>query len=183
MLHRVVSLPKFSSAAATAARLRRRGRLRRSAGAARRARRADVLAARGRGLRLLRGRDAGRLRRFVRRWRLNALHRLREERGEVRSALRRGRGRRQKHERVVGDEPALPEAVARREPPAGLSLDLTQILDTLDEDDRALLLLKYAEGYSHEELAAIFEISVSACKMRISRARDKIQAQFEDQGD
>jgi RNA polymerase sigma-70 factor (ECF subfamily) len=96
--------------------------------------------------------------------------------------IRRGRGRRQKHERVVDAEGA-PEAIARPQPPAGLSLDLLQILDTLDEDDRALLLLKYAEGYSHEELAAIFEISVSACKMRISRAREKIQSQFKDQGD
>ena len=94
--------------------------------------------------------------------------------------IRRGRGRREKHERVAGDERTAPEALARPEAPAGLSLDLVQILDTLDEDDRALLLLKYAEGYSHEELAAIFEISVSACKMRISRAREKIQKQFQD---
>jgi RNA polymerase sigma factor (sigma-70 family) len=97
--------------------------------------------------------------------------------------MRRGRGRREKHERVEGAEGSTPEAVARPATPEGLSLDLVQILDTLDEDDRALLLLKYAEGYSHEELAAIFEISVSACKMRISRAREKIQKQFQDQGD
>ncbi len=94
--------------------------------------------------------------------------------------IRRGRGRRLKHEHVAGDETTVPEAVARTTAPAGLSLDLEQILDTLGEDDRALLLLKYSEGYSHEELAAIFEISVSACKMRISRARDKIQEQFPD---
>jgi RNA polymerase sigma-70 factor (ECF subfamily) len=97
--------------------------------------------------------------------------------------IRRGRGRRQKHERVVGDETSAPEAVARPGAPSGLSLDLQAMLETLDEDDRALLLLKYGEGYSHEELAAIFEISVSACKMRISRAREKIQKQFQDQGD
>jgi RNA polymerase sigma-70 factor, ECF subfamily len=97
--------------------------------------------------------------------------------------IRRGRGRRQKHERVVGDEGLVPEAVARPTAPQGLSLDLQAILETLDEDDRALLLLKYGEGYSHEELAAIFEISVSACKMRISRAREKLQKQFPDQED
>jgi RNA polymerase sigma-70 factor (ECF subfamily) len=49
----------------------------------------------------------------------------------------------------------------------------------LDEEDRALLILKYAEGHSHEELAEIFDISVSACKMRISRAREKIQQRFD----
>ena len=57
-------------------------------------------------------------------------------------------------------------------------MDLLQMLDILDEEDRALLILKYAENYSHEELAEIFDLSVSACKMRISRAREKIQARF-----
>jgi len=95
-------------------------------------------------------------------------------------SMRRGRGRRQKHERVTGDEALAPEAIARPSAPQGLSIDLQQILDGLDEDDRALLLLKYAEGYSHEELASFFDISVSACKMRISRAREKIQQQFPD---
>ena len=55
-----------------------------------------------------------------------------------------------------------------------------QMLDILGEEDRALLILKYAENYSHEELAEIFNLSVSACKMRISRAREKIQQQFGD---
>jgi len=52
------------------------------------------------------------------------------------------------------------------------------MLETLDEEDRALLILKYAEGYEYEELAAIFDLSVSACKMRISRAREKLQERF-----
>ena len=53
-----------------------------------------------------------------------------------------------------------------------------QMLEILDEEDRAMVILKYAEDYSYEELAAIFELSVSACKMRVSRAREKIQKQF-----
>jgi RNA polymerase sigma-70 factor (ECF subfamily) len=65
----------------------------------------------------------------------------------------------------------------------GLSMDLLQMLDILDEEDRALLILKYAENYSHEELAEIFDLSVSACKMRISRAREKIQARFGDKAE
>ena len=57
-----------------------------------------------------------------------------------------------------------------------------QMLEILDEEDRAMLILKYAENYSHEELAEIFGLSVSACKMRISRARDKVQKHFGEQG-
>jgi DNA-directed RNA polymerase specialized sigma24 family protein len=40
--------------------------------------------------------------------------------------------------------------------------------------------LKYAEGHSYDELAEMFELSVSACKMRISRARAKLKERFPD---
>ena len=52
------------------------------------------------------------------------------------------------------------------------------MLDTLDDEDRALLVLKYAEGYGYDELAELFNLSVSACKMRVSRARDELQQRF-----
>ena len=95
-------------------------------------------------------------------------------------AVRRGRGRRQRHETDIAARQAHEHASAHGGPSPGLSLDLTSMLETLDEEDRALLILKYAESYDYEELAAIFELSVSACKMRISRAREKLQAQYPD---
>jgi RNA polymerase sigma-70 factor (ECF subfamily) len=95
--------------------------------------------------------------------------------------LRRSRGRRQKHEGTRFD-PQLEQAAPQMEGnTAGLALDLVQMLEVLDEEDRAMMLLKYAEDYSFEELAAIFELSVSACKMRLSRAKDKLQARFPNQ--
>ena len=57
-------------------------------------------------------------------------------------------------------------------------MDLMNMLEMLDEEDRAMLLLKYAEGYDYDELAAIFELSISACKMRLSRAREKLQQRY-----
>jgi RNA polymerase sigma-70 factor, ECF subfamily len=92
--------------------------------------------------------------------------------------IRRGRGRRQRHESLASDETIEAQSPGTKPVTEGLSLDLMQMLDILDEEDRALLILKYAENYSHEELAEVFGISVSACKMRISRARDKIQERF-----
>lgn len=92
--------------------------------------------------------------------------------------IRRGRGRRQRHENVASDESIESQAPGKPGATEGLSLDLMQMLDILGEEDRALLILKYAENYSHEELAEIFNLSVSACKMRISRAREKIQERF-----
>lgn len=97
--------------------------------------------------------------------------------------IRRGRGRRQRHENVASDETIETHSPGTPAPTEGLSLDLMQMLDILDEEDRALLILKYAENYSHEELAEIFHLSVSACKMRISRAREKIQERFGEKAD
>lgn len=88
-------------------------------------------------------------------------------------SIRRGRGRRQRHETTASEQQL--EQPAATESGDRLSLDAMTVLESLDEVDRALLILKYAEGHSYEELAAIFDLSVSACKMRVSRARDKVQ--------
>lgn len=94
--------------------------------------------------------------------------------------LRRGRGRRQRRVALVGDE-ALQHSAAAPSAASGAALDVATLLEALDETDRALVLLKYAEDYSYEELAEIFSLSVSACKMRVSRARDKLQRRHPDE--
>lgn len=98
----------------------------------------------------------------------------------VRTCLmtRRSRGRRHHREGVPTGADLDAAAEAKPDVAPGTKLDLTAMLEILDEEDRALVILKYAEGYDYEELAAIFELSVSACKMRVSRAREKIQQRF-----
>jgi len=92
--------------------------------------------------------------------------------------LRRGLGRRRKHELKAQKLEA--ERQTRGVPAGGAepSIDLAQILDALDETDRAMLILKYAEGHSYEELSEMFTLSVSACKMRIKRSRERLQERF-----
>ena len=92
--------------------------------------------------------------------------------------LRRSRGRRIRRESTVAEHASqnTPTLQDGRNP--DLALDVLQMLDTLDETERALLILKYAEGKHYEELADAFGLSVSACKMRIRRARDKLKQRF-----
>jgi RNA polymerase sigma-70 factor (ECF subfamily) len=87
--------------------------------------------------------------------------------------MRRSRGRRRRYESEArpSSDP-LPQARAEA------SLDIYRMLEEVDDEDRALLILKYAEGHSHEELAEMFDLSVSACKMRIARARGHLQQRF-----
>jgi RNA polymerase sigma-70 factor (ECF subfamily) len=87
--------------------------------------------------------------------------------------MRRARGRRRRHEMAVAAATS-PDAQGQAE----AMLDVYRMLETVDEEDRALLILKYAEGYSHDDLAEMFELSVSACKMRIARARQRLQERF-----
>ena len=91
--------------------------------------------------------------------------------------LRRSRGRRRKYETESAGQKGQEHASVTRES-EGQALDLAQMLETLDEEDRAMLLLKYSEEYSYEELADVFHLSVSACKMRVSRAREELQSRF-----
>ena len=94
--------------------------------------------------------------------------------------VRRSRGRRRRHETTSGEAEWDARQPARPDAPPGLAMDLLKMLDDLDEEDRAMLLLKYAEGYEYEELAAMFELSVSACKMRVLRAREKLQERYNE---
>jgi RNA polymerase sigma-70 factor (ECF subfamily) len=96
-------------------------------------------------------------------------------------SFRRGRGRRQKHEQAAQERNVRDERHIEPEYNVGDSLDLAAMLETLDEEERAMLILKYAEGYNHNELAEMFGVSVSACKMRIHRAVQKLKERFPDQ--
>lgn len=92
--------------------------------------------------------------------------------------MRRGRGRRQKHEEPAPAE-TLGDATARHETSPDTQLDLLQMLEILDDEDRALVILKYTEDYSYDDLAEMFGLSESACKMRILRAKEKIQRHYQ----
>jgi len=91
-------------------------------------------------------------------------------------SLRRKRGRRQQRESLL--EPStISAAVADRPANSDEAFDLATLLEDVDEQDRAMLILKYAENYSIEDLCQLFELSASACKMRLSRAKEKIRQQ------
>jgi len=95
--------------------------------------------------------------------------------------LRRGRGRRQRRVALAAEETLESSETSARPTTGDLSLDLDRMLSNLSEEDRALLILKYGEDYNYDELAEIFNLSVSACKMRISRARERLNQLFPDQ--
>jgi RNA polymerase sigma-70 factor (ECF subfamily) len=49
-----------------------------------------------------------------------------------------------------------------------------KLLAGLDEDDRALVLMKFAENHDYEALAEMFDSTPGALRMRISRIRERL---------
>jgi RNA polymerase sigma-70 factor (ECF subfamily) len=49
------------------------------------------------------------------------------------------------------------------------------VLDLLNVDDKAVLIMKYKEGLSIREISEIFNKTESAIKMKIKRAKHKCQ--------
>lgn len=52
---------------------------------------------------------------------------------------------------------------------------LGRILDMLNVEEKSILLMKYQDDLSIKEIQDIFDLSESAAKMRIKRAKEKVQ--------
>jgi RNA polymerase sigma-70 factor (ECF subfamily) len=85
---------------------------------------------------------------------------------------------RRRDEVGLDDAPAL---VASRGNPeteldrTELGLVLERALARLSEDQREAFLLKHVEDRSYEEMSELLEVSVSALKMRVHRAREQLR--------
>jgi RNA polymerase sigma-70 factor (ECF subfamily) len=59
------------------------------------------------------------------------------------------------------------------EPPVEVH-DLPKVLAWLEEEERAAMLLSYAHGYSHSEIALVTGLPVGTVKSKLNRARARI---------
>ena len=57
-----------------------------------------------------------------------------------------------------------------------------ETIDRLPENQKDAVVLHYLEGFSVEETAKLLKLSVSAAKMRLSRARDMLKSIIEKEG-
>ena len=84
--------------------------------------------------------------------------------------------RERRHRMFLVDDNAIASASVR---PAAESSDLRaelqRVIDALDPDHREAFLLKHVEQLSYDEMAAATGVGVSALKMRVKRACDRMQ--------
>jgi len=81
------------------------------------------------------------------------------------------------YEPIVIDEKKDPEMVAIN---SDLSSVLSKALNNLPVEQRIIVELKNIEGRSHKEIADYLDISVTAAKVRLHRAHQKLRLILED---
>lgn len=81
---------------------------------------------------------------------------------------------------VVHDDVAMAEAEAPGGEDAGWRQALNWALDRLDPLFREAFLLKHVEDLSYEEMAQVTGTGVSALKMRVSRACERLRVMLEE---
>jgi RNA polymerase sigma-70 factor (ECF subfamily) len=88
--------------------------------------------------------------------------------------------RKRRDARVVVDEGLVDSAPAVRVDDAALRDAITRALAQLDAKQREAFLLKHVEELSYDEMSAITGVGISALKMRVQRACERLQHLLED---
>ncbi len=84
--------------------------------------------------------------------------------------------RERRHRMFLVDDNAIALAAVRPATEASdLRAELQRAIDALDPDQREAFLLKHVEQLSYDEMAAATGVGVSALKMRVKRACDRMQ--------
>lgn len=96
----------------------------------------------------------------------------------VNEALMRLRNRR-RHEHADSDEEHLADDRAPPPPAAADAAALGRALAQLPEATRSVLWLYHAEGYTHEEIAALMQRSISFSKSQLSRGSRRLRQLLE----
>ena len=90
--------------------------------------------------------------------------------------MREGR-RKRSHLTGVDDERSDPRPGPPAEASGRMELDaVLHALQFLPESDRAVLLMRAQEGLSHEEIARALRLSVGAVRVKVHRARLKLDS-------
>jgi RNA polymerase sigma-70 factor (ECF subfamily) len=91
-------------------------------------------------------------------------------------------GRRQRRERtIVGNNPDVMEA-SEEHPAERLAWqeEIRHALQALDANQREAFLLKYVEERSYQEISEMTGVSMSALKMRVKRACDRLRERLQE---
>ena len=85
-----------------------------------------------------------------------------------------------RREKLRATEAFDDEAGGHGPAPVGLGIDLERAFEHLSETSRAVVWLHDVEGYTHEEIAALMEKTVSFSKSQLARAHARLRKLLEE---
>ena len=91
--------------------------------------------------------------------------------------------RRRRDARLVADETALATAAAATNGDVALRHAIEQALARLEPAQREAFLLKHVEQLSYDEMSAMTGVGISALKMRVQRACERLQELLREERD
>lgn len=85
--------------------------------------------------------------------------------------------RKKRNRRAIHEQKAAAMRLSISHPPADsdLAVQLDAAIAHLRKSDQQIILLRFFQGLSHEQIAALLDISIEASKMRMSRAVEKLR--------
>lgn len=85
-----------------------------------------------------------------------------------------------KNAKVIPLIPEFEEFVGSDEEDIPLTLTLKQMIDTLQEEEKSVVLLKYYQNFTFGEIAGILEIPLGTAKSILYRALGKLRKEFKE---
>ncbi|SMF84679.1 RNA polymerase, sigma subunit, SigV [Paenibacillus uliginis N3/975] len=87
-----------------------------------------------------------------------------------------------KRKKVIHLKPGYEEFVGSDDEDVPLSLSLQGLVDTLNEDEKSIVLLRFYYDHTFREISEILEIPLGTAKSVLYRALDKLRKQVKEAG-
>lgn len=87
-----------------------------------------------------------------------------------------------KNKKVVQLKPEFEELVGSDDGDILLTLSLQELMDTLQEEEKSVILLRFYHDHTLKEISEILEISLGTAKSILYRALHKLRKDFKEAG-
>ena len=85
-----------------------------------------------------------------------------------------------KNKKVIQLKPEYEEFIGSEDEDASLSITLQDLLDQLNEDEKSIVILKFYQGYSFNEISDALDIPLGTAKSILYRALHKLRKNFKE---
>lgn len=85
-----------------------------------------------------------------------------------------------KNKKVVPLKPEFEDFIGLEDDDVPLTLSLQGFIDTLEEDEKSVVLLRYYNDYTFKEISELLNIPLGTAKSVLYRALDKLRKKYKD---